>query len=119
MVEDSSDNRQLLKLILGRAGVRVDVATNGLEGVKKASSEDYNVVLMDVQVPVMDGHSATKELRKKGYDRPIIALTAHAMLEDRTAALRAGCDDYLSKPINSIEMFNTLEQWIVTGHHHT
>jgi hypothetical protein len=115
LVEDSIDNQRLLKLYLTKAGVTVDLARDGLEGVEKASSGDYNAVLMDVQMPNMDGNTAAAELRKKGFDRPIIALTAHAMLEDRMRSLRAGCDDYLSKPVKSSELLSLLEKWVITG----
>jgi signal transduction histidine kinase len=109
VVEDSEDNQLLVKLFLSRQGMTdVDFAANGQEGVDQALSGDYDFVLMDMQMPVKDGYQATKELRDNGYKRPIIALTAHAMKEDRDRCMRAGCSDYLTKPIESKALFSTM-----------
>jgi signal transduction histidine kinase/CheY-like chemotaxis protein len=99
LVEDSPDNQVLFKLILSKCGAEVEIASDGYEGVNLALTNDFDVVLMDVQMPRMDGHEATQSLRKKGYDRPIIALTAHAMKEEHERALKSGFTDFLSKPI--------------------
>lgn len=101
VVEDSEDNQLLVKLFLNRMGLKVELARNGREGVDKALAFDYDMVLMDMQMPVLDGYQATAELRNKGFTKPIVALTAHAMKEDRDRCLRAGCSDYLTKPIDS------------------
>jgi CheY-like chemotaxis protein len=108
VVEDSKDNQMLVKLILDRQGMRVDFANNGSEGYKRAIAGQYDLVLMDMQMPVMDGYQATNELRSNGYTKPIIALTAHAMKEDRERCLQAGCSDYLTKPIDSNVLYGTL-----------
>ncbi len=109
VVEDSEDNQLLVKLFLSRQGmIDVDFANNGQEGVDAALSGDYDFILMDMQMPVKDGYQATQELRDRGYDRPIIALTAHAMKEDRERCLRAGCSDYLTKPLESKALYATL-----------
>lgn len=98
VVEDSQDNRLLMTRILQRAGALVVTAENGREGAQKALQNDYDVILMDVQMPVMDGHAATTHLRQMGYKGPIVALTAHALAADRHRCMVNGFDDYLSKP---------------------
>lgn len=108
VVEDSSDNQLLVNLFLARRGMNVDFANNGEEGYKAALNSDYDLILMDMQMPVMDGYLATKQLREKGYRKPIIALTAHAMKDDRDRCMKAGCDDYLTKPIDSAVLYSTL-----------
>lgn len=108
LVEDSPDNQALISIYLGRAGARVDIASDGEQGYKMARSADYDVVLMDVQMPIMDGITAVKKLRAEGYARPIIALTAHAMKEERIRCLDAGFTDFLSKPVNREELTRIL-----------
>ena len=100
VVEDSEDNQMLLRLLLNRHGVLVEFADNGKVGFESALHGDHDAVLMDMQMPVMDGYRATQELRLHGFRKPILALTAHAMKEDRDKCLKAGCDDYLTKPIH-------------------
>lgn len=104
LVEDVIDNQALMTHFLHMAGAKVDVANNGAEGIEKALTGKYNVVLMDIQMPVLDGYEATKRLREKGFTTPIVALTAHALKEERERILQSGCDDHLSKPVE----FNTL-----------
>ena len=108
VVEDVEENRLLLRRILAKRGMAVDTALNGAEGVEKAMQGDFDLVLMDIQMPVMDGYMATQELRRQGYRQPIIALTAHAMKEDRDKCLEMGCNEYLSKPIQAIVLMNTI-----------
>lgn len=108
VVEDVLDNQMLTKLYLARKGMKVEFANNGAEGVEKALSQPFDLILMDMQMPVMDGYTATRHLRDKGYDKPIIALTAHAMKEDRERCLAAGCDDYLTKPLDSGVLYTTI-----------
>lgn len=110
LVEDSIDNQRLVKLLLSKAGIKVDIANNGAEGVEMAVRNDYDVVLMDMQMPVLDGYAATVQLRNDGYVKPIIALTAHAMLEDCSRILELGCDAYLTKPINARLLIETLDR---------
>jgi len=100
LVEDAPINQILISRFLTGAGASVDLAANGVEGVRKALAGDYEVVLMDIQMPEMDGYEATSTLRSQGYSRPIIALTAHALKEDRDRCLAAGCSDHLTKPID-------------------
>lgn len=89
LVEDSEDNQSLLSRFLTLEGAQVDQANNGAEGVDKAVNGDHDVILMDIQMPIMDGYGAITCLRQKGFDKPIIALTAHGMKEDRQRCLEA------------------------------
>jgi len=107
LVDDLIDNRELLSQVLSMAGAQVDLADNGREGVKKAMEGEHNLVLMDIQMPLMDGYEATKQLRANGFGKPIIALTAYALREERERCLEAGCDDHLTKPI---KMKSLIEQ---------
>ncbi|NJL26022.1 MAG: response regulator [Calothrix sp. SM1_5_4] len=100
MVEDSEDNQTLIGHVLRRKGAQVTLASNGSEGVKTALDGNHDLILMDIQMPGMDGYEATRKLREAGYAKPILALTAHAMKDERDRCLDAGCDDYLPKPIN-------------------
>lgn len=104
LAEDSYDNQLLIKKFLTLAGAEVDTALNGHEAIQKASVRDYDVILMDVQMPELDGIAATKKLRDNGYSKPIVALTAHALREERDKTLEAGCDDHLTKPIQRHEL---------------
>lgn len=104
LAEDSYDNQLLIKKFLTLAGAEVDTAVNGREAIQKATERDYDVILMDVQMPELDGIAATRKLRSNGYRRPIVALTAHALREERDKTLEAGCDDHLTKPIQRHEL---------------
>jgi CheY-like chemotaxis protein len=100
LVEDSPDNQILISRFLNMAGASVDIAQNGEEGVRLALDHAYDLILMDIQMPVMDGYEATLRLRGRGYRHPILALTAHAMKEERDRCLGAGCNAHLTKPID-------------------
>jgi CheY-like chemotaxis protein len=120
LVEDGRDNQRLVAYILGKAGAAVTVAENGQIAVDLAlaayrAAQPFDVILMDIQMPVMDGYEATRQLRGAGYPGPIIALTAHAMSEDRRRCLEAGCDDYLTKPIDSTVLRAAVETWVAVG----
>lgn len=108
LVEDSSDNELLMKIYLDREGAVVDVAHNGVEAIDKASHDNFDVVLMDIQMPLLDGLEATQRLRRQGYSRPIIALTAHALREEVDRSLNAGCTAHLSKPVDSDNLIKTI-----------
>jgi len=113
LVEDGTDNRAIVAAYLRRAGVDVDFAADGREALHAAFSRRHDAVLMDMQMPHMDGYEATRILRRRGFLRPIIALTAHAMSDDRARCLQAGCNDYLSKPVDSQALVQCLRRHIV------
>jgi CheY-like chemotaxis protein len=108
VVEDALENQILIERFLTREGATVTLANNGHEGVEMALKGAFDVVVMDVQMPVMDGYTAARKLRAVGYPGPVIALTAHAMKEDRERCLVAGYSEYLSKPINRDELIRVL-----------
>ena len=112
VVDDSIDNQVLIEHMLKSRGATIETADNGQIGMNKALEKEYDIVLMDVQMPVLDGHSATRLLREKGYSRPIIGLTAHAMQDDRRRCLEAGCSDYLTKPIRTDRLIQTISRHI-------
>lgn len=111
VVDDSLDNLMLIKKILRLAGATVETADNGREGVKKALSGDYSLILMDLQMPEMDGYEATRTLRAQGFKKPIIALTAHAMKEDYKRSLENGFDNHITKPIDNGALVKTLASY--------
>jgi two-component system sensor histidine kinase/response regulator len=114
IAEDNVVNQRLAARLVERLGFRADVARNGREAVDALARFDYSAVLMDCQMPEMDGFEATAEIRRRQFpDRrtPIIAMTAHAMSGDRQRCLDAGMDDYIGKPIRPQELAQTLERW--------
>ena len=115
LAEDGVDNQVLIAKHLTRAGITVTVVENGELALHKAmaaatAGRPYDVILMDMQMPVMDGYAATSELRRKGYRGPIVALTAHAMAGDRERCIAAGCSDYLTKPIARKKLVDTVAE---------
>ena len=114
-VDDALDNQLLVQKILQRHGALVETAVNGAEGYEKAIAGEFDVVLMDIQMPVLDGYRATEMLREHGFTRPIIAVTAFASPQDREKCLNAGCDAYMPKPINSMELVQMILQRSVLG----
>jgi predicted ATPase/signal transduction histidine kinase/CheY-like chemotaxis protein/HPt (histidine-containing phosphotransfer) domain-containing protein len=120
VAEDGLDNQLLINTILGRHGLTVSIAENGQVAVDRAlaalrSGAPYHVILMDMQMPVLDGYSATRRLRDEGYRGPIVALTAHALSEERERCLAAGCDDYIRKPIDTGALISSLAAHIEGG----
>lgn len=107
-VDDSPDNRLLLKRLLQKTGAHVTLAENGIDAVSLALRGGFDVVLMDIQMPIMDGYEATRTLRAQGYRGPIIALTAHAMKEERDVILDAGCDRHVAKPIDRDDLIEAI-----------
>lgn len=113
VVDDSQDNRVLISRFLTLAGAEVQLACDGQEGLQAALAQRFDSILMDIQMPNMDGFQAIAELRKNGYNGIVIALTAHAMKEDRQRCLDSGFDEHLSKPIerwNLIEVLQNMHQ---------
>ena len=118
VVEDNSINQKVALGYLEKVGHRVDVASNGLEAVSAVRALPYDVVLMDLQMPEMDGLAATRAIRALGGDRgrvPIVGLTANAMAEDRQACIDAGMDDYLSKPVGRKQLLDKVDRWGVAA----
>lgn len=109
VVEDSADNRELIEIILSEAGAQVEFAVDGFEGLKKALARSYHVILMDIQMPKMDGNEVASRLRKEGYTAPIVALTAHAMKEEEERCLSSGFSHFLTKPIHQETMLEMLQ----------
>ncbi|MBC7771728.1 MAG: PAS domain S-box protein [Pyrinomonadaceae bacterium] len=117
LAEDGPDNQRLIVYHLRKAGAEVDIADNGkiaLEMLRDAAIAErpYDLLLSDMQMPVMDGYTLVHTLRQQGSTLSIVALTAHAMAEDRTRCLAAGCDDYATKPIDKAQLVSTCAAWM-------
>jgi PAS domain S-box-containing protein len=114
LAEDNKINQQVARELLGQAGVTVTIANNGREAVETLGAENFDAVLMDIQMPELDGYEATKTIRKNPdyADLPIIAMTANVMAGDREKCLAAGMNDHVAKPIDPKKLFATLVQWI-------
>jgi two-component system cell cycle response regulator DivK len=111
LVEDNEMNRDMLSRRLQRKGYEVALAVDGLQGVTMAASGGYDLILMDMSLPELDGWEATRRVREgeSGHRVPIIALTAHAMSGDREKAMAAGCDDYDTKPVELDRLLGKIE----------
>ena len=116
VAEDNLDNQELIRLLLEQWGLEPHFANNGAQAVELALKNDYDLILMDMQMPVMGGLEATQMLRNTAYDGPIIALTANVMKNDIDTYLAAGCDESLAKPIDKQELENTLEKYLSLQH---
>ncbi len=112
VVDDSEDNRQLVCHLLRSEGATVEVASNGQKAIEKIeqNADRYDIVLMDIHMPEVDGHTATKTLRQRGFTKSIIALTANSMNGDREKCLKSGCDDYVSKPVDADELMSAIDR---------
>ena len=114
LVEDNPDNQRMLVYHLCRLGLDVDVVENGRIAVEKAQRRNYDLLLMDMQMPELDGYGATSSLRQAGYQVPIIALTAHAMVQDRERCLKVGCTDFLTKPVDVKKLAEMLATYLTS-----
>ena len=112
VAEDGADNQRLLGAYLRQAGLEFDIVGNGSLAVELALAQEYALVLMDIQMPVMDGVSATKRLRASSYRGPIVALTANVMQDDVALYRQCGCDDVLAKPIDRARFFSVLQAFV-------
>ncbi len=111
LVDDSADNQSLFTYYMKSVGAEVEVANNGIEAIQKVHNGQYDIILMDLQMPEMDGYDATRTLRKEGYKKPIIALSAHAMKAVRERCLASGFDEYISKPIDRKSLVEVLKEF--------
>ncbi|MBN2844117.1 MAG: response regulator [Sedimentisphaerales bacterium] len=116
IADDDDVNLKLTIKLLTKAGYDTDTAHNGQEAIEKLQQQNYDVVLMDMQMPVMDGLEATRMIRKLEIDIPIIALTANAFESDRKNCINAGMNDYLSKPLKRDKVINCVNKWIAVAH---
>lgn len=118
LAEDLPEMARLVQRTLAKTNLKLDVVDNGLLACERAmaskvAGRPYDLVLMDIRMPVMDGYEATRRLRKDGWEGAIVALTAHSMRGDREKCLEAGCDDYLSKPVSRTKFFQILERYLI------
>jgi len=112
LVDDGLDNQVLISTLLKRSGLQVDVVENGVQAIVKAFEKPFDLILMDMQMPVMDGYQATMKLREKGLTIPIVALTANTMKEHIQKSLDAGCNEYLGKPFKKSELLSLVERYV-------
>lgn len=115
VVEDNGLNQELIREVLAELELEVDIANNGKEALQAIETKPYDIILMDVQMPQMDGIQATKAIRQLGINTPIVAMTANAFEEDKRRCLNAGMNDYLSKPIHFDQVTRALQQWLKAG----
>lgn len=113
LVEDDETSREVARLLLEKAGMKVDQAMDGEQAVIMAAEGDYDLILMDISLPGVDGYSAVRRIRERGLQTvPIVAMTAFALTGDREKCLAAGMDDYLSKPVDRGSLMRMLEKWL-------
>lgn len=112
LVEDAPEIQLIISHMLEKHGLEVDVADNGRKALDILNDEDFDLILMDMQMPVLDGYSTTEILRKSGYLKPIISLTAHTMREDLLKCLASGCNEVLVKPVAPSTLLNTVIRYL-------
>lgn len=115
LVEHGPDHQDLLRLLLRRAGADVELAADGFEALayQDEINRTFDLILMDMHMPRLDGYDTTTRLRQSGCVIPVIALTAHARHGDRELCMRAGCDDYIAKPIDRMTLIDTCRKWML------
>jgi len=112
VIEDNENNLYLIRFILQKSGFEVLDAKNGLDGVETATTNDVDIIIMDIQLPDIDGLEATRRIRAAGITLPIVALTSYALPGDREKALEAGCTGYLTKPINPETVVTEIQSYL-------
>ena len=112
VAEDDPANQMLITKLLEKMGFKVTIAEDGNKALQKALTQSFDLILMDIQMSIMNGYEATEALRKEGISTPVIALTANAMKGDREKCITAGCDDYISKPIDQDELRRVLKKYL-------
>lgn len=112
VAEDNPINQEITVRILLKAGYRVEAVADGLEVLETVKANSYDLILMDCQMPQMDGYEATREVRRRGLKIPIIALTANALKEDREQCLAAGMSDYVTKPVHAQTLLRAVDNWL-------
>ena len=120
LAEDNPINQQVARAMLEKLGLQITLAANGQEAIELAEKDHFDLILMDIQMPIMDGHTATMKIRQSPDNLrhiPIIALTANAMLSDRQKCLDAGMNDFLSKPFTLAQLQAMLEHWLAVAKH--
>ncbi len=104
---------EYLKIILNETGITIRYAGNGQEAVEECKSPDIDLVLMDIRLPVMNGYDATRIIRSARADLPIIAQTANALPQDRVLAFESGCNDFITKPVDRVQLLDLIDQYLV------
>jgi signal transduction histidine kinase/CheY-like chemotaxis protein len=117
LVEDSIDNQEIFTIFLESAGAKVSLASDGSQAIEMALRHDYDLILMDIQIPLVNGKDATRTLRSKGYEGLIVALTAHALLEEKTSCLEAGCNGLITKPTTGENLVQQAHLFIAESKH--
>ena len=112
LVEDNEDNQRLLYVFMKKFGIKTIVANNGREAIELCSNRKFDLILMDMQMPIMDGPTTTIKLRNEGCEAPVIALTANAFKEDKDRCLSAGCNDFVTKPITRDKLYDVLSTYL-------
>lgn len=118
IVEDNMDTYELVRFILEKNGYDTFLAMNGRDGVNAASKQKPDLIIMDLQMPEMDGWTATRLIKGNIHtaEIPLIALTAHALPGDRQRAMDSGCDEYITKPMDLLELVETVDRWMTRQH---
>lgn len=119
LAEDIIDNQRLFRLLFKKVGLNIDIANNGKEAMQMATDKSYDLIFMDMQMPVMDGLEATRNIRSQGLDTTIVALTANVSEEDKQHYLQNGCSDFLAKPIDRNLFYQMLSKYLASDKGHT